>query len=160
MIRTVTTTVAEVAVTCPELHGPLTTVGELDELFLDDHVHIALVVDGRRLVSAVERTDLERRLDPDLPALGAGTLDGRTVPPDALAAETLAGMQRTGRRRLAVVDGEGHLVGLLCLKARGHGFCSNEDVASRKRSHEYSGPAAAGSGLHRSGVCPDPPDQS
>jgi len=47
-------------------------------------------------------------------------------------------MQRTGRRRLAVVDGEGRLVGLLCLKASGSGFCSNEDVASRKRSHWYS----------------------
>ena len=138
MIRAVSATVAEAAVTCPELHGPLTTVGELDELFFDDHVHMALVVDGRRLMTIVERSDLERLLDPELPALLAGTLDGRTVPADASAIETLAGMQRTGRRRLAVVDGEGRLVGLLCLKASGSGFCSNEDVASRKRSHWYT----------------------
>jgi len=43
-------------------------------------------------------------------------------------------MSRTGRRRLAVVDDGGVLVGLLCLKRTGRGFCSDLDVASRAAS--------------------------
>jgi hypothetical protein len=37
----------------------------------------------------------------------------------------------TGQRRLAVVDRAGTLLGLLCLKRTGDGFCSDRDVASR-----------------------------
>jgi hypothetical protein len=40
-------------------------------------------------------------------------------------------MRRAGRRRLAVTSEDGRLLGLLCLKASGRGFCSDEDVAAR-----------------------------
>jgi CBS domain-containing protein len=36
-----------------------------------------------------------------------------------------------GRRRLAVVDRDGKLQGLLCLKRSWSGFCSNRDVRAR-----------------------------
>ncbi len=39
-----------------------------------------------------------------------------------------------GRRRLAVVDERGALLGLLCLKRRLTGFCSDADVAARGES--------------------------
>jgi len=132
MVRVGKATVADVAVTCPELHDAGTTVGELTELFLDDHVHLALLVDGDQLVAAVEREDLRPGLDPDLPARLVGGLDGRIVQPDAPAGKMLAWMRTECRRRLAVVDEEGRLLGLLCLKASGRGFCSDEDVARRK----------------------------
>ncbi|MDP3966681.1 MAG: hypothetical protein Q8Q02_00245 [Nocardioides sp.] len=40
-------------------------------------------------------------------------------------------MRARQQRRLAVVDDDGLLVGLVCLKARGTGFCSNADVTTR-----------------------------
>ncbi len=48
-------TVADCVVTHPTVHDCRTTVGELRTLFLDDHIHMALLLDGLRLVSAVER---------------------------------------------------------------------------------------------------------
>ena len=127
-------TVADVAVTSPEVHEPHTTVGELEQFFADDHVHLALIVDGHRLVAAVERCDLDAVADPDLQARFLGRRRGRVIASDAPAVEALGAMRASGRRRLAVIDGNGLLVGLLCLKARGNGFCSDADVASRKRS--------------------------
>jgi len=41
-------------------------------------------------------------------------------------------MQAAGQRRAAVVDGDGLLLGLLCLKHHGGGFCTDAGVASRR----------------------------
>jgi hypothetical protein len=125
-------TVADCVVTHPTVHDSRATVGELRTLFLDDHIHMALLLDGQRLVSAVERDDLEVAFDDEAPASLVGTLLGRAVSPAEPAAATLASMKATGRRRLAVTSSDGTLVGLLCLKAGGHGFCSDGDVASRR----------------------------
>jgi hypothetical protein len=40
-------------------------------------------------------------------------------------------MTTTGQRRTAVISADGRLLGLLCLKARGTGFCSDGDVRAR-----------------------------
>jgi hypothetical protein len=125
-------TVADHVVSHPEVHGCGTTVGELRALFLDDHVHMALLLDGRRLVSAVERQDLSPGLADEAPASLVGTLAGRAVRPGEPAEATLASMRASGRRRLAVISDDGTLLGLLCLKASGLGFCSDDDVASRR----------------------------
>jgi hypothetical protein len=124
--------VADVAVRRPDLHGCGTTVGELRTLFLDDHMLMALLVDGPRLVATVERGDLHPELPDDLPAHTVGTLGGRTVPPDASAATLLRFMRTTNRRRLAVTDANGVLLGLLCVRSTGRGFCSDDDVANRR----------------------------
>ena len=110
-------------VTCPVIHGTSTTVGELREFFTDDHVHIALLVDGGRLVGTVERPDLGPGAGDSAPAQTVASLTERTIQPDALAAEALAAMQRTGHRRLAVVGEDAKLIGLLCLKRSGQGSC-------------------------------------
>jgi hypothetical protein len=55
-----------------------------------------------------------------------------------LQVATWAGMVARGRRRLAVVDDRGLLVGLLCLKRSGRGFCSAADVAARARDRRTS----------------------
>jgi len=125
-------TVADCVVTHPTVHDCRATVGELRTLFLDDHIHMALLLDGQRLVSAVERDDLEVAFDDEAPARVVGTLLGRAVSPGEPAAATLASMRESGRRRLAVASDDGTLVGLLCLKASGAGFCSDDDVESRR----------------------------
>ena len=124
-------TVADHVVTHPAVHDCGTTVGELRALFLDDHIHMALLLDGQHLVSAVEREDLDVRLPDEAPATFVGTLVGRAVPRGEPAAAALASMRANGRRRLAVISEDGTLLGLLCLKASGRGFCSDQDVASR-----------------------------
>jgi len=120
-------------VAIPVFHDSEATVGELRRLFADEHVHMALLLDGRRLVAAVERRDLEQNVADDAPARSLASLDGRTVAADAPLAEVLESMRVLGRRRLAVTDERGDLLGLLCLKVSGLGFCSDADVDSRKR---------------------------
>jgi CBS domain-containing protein len=117
----------------PKVHDVGVTVGELRSLFADDHVHMALLVGDGRLVAAVERRDLETAVGDAEPAAAAGRLAGRTVSADVSALETLERMRRENRRRLAVVDGAGRLLGLLCRTSRGDGFCSDDGVESRRR---------------------------
>jgi CBS domain-containing protein len=118
-------------VTRPAVHRATATVGELRAFFADDHVHMALLVDDGEIVAALERDDLIGSGDAT-PARNIATLDGRTIPDDATLADAYALLRQTGRRRLAVTTDESVLVGLLCLKASGRGFCSDEDVASRQ----------------------------
>jgi CBS domain-containing protein len=125
--------------TCPTTHGPSVTVGQLRAFFVDPHKHAAVLVDQRLLVGVVERRDLTPNLVDGAPARTIATLDGRTVHATASADDALEAMRRNGRRRLAVVGGGGQLLGLLCLKASGLGFCSDADVASRRCPSEPSG---------------------
>ncbi len=134
-------TVAEAMVRHPKVHGAATTIGELRRILTDDHVHAVLIVAGRRLVTVIERADLIRANGADLdtaagaddrPAVSLGRLTGRVVAPAASAADALREMTSAGRRRLAVVDDDGALLGLLCLKRRGDGFCSDDDVRARR----------------------------
>jgi hypothetical protein len=124
--------VSEVAVTCPRIHPSTATVGDMRELFLDDHIHMALIVDEGRLVAAVQRGDLGPGLADRVPARLIGTLVGRTVQPWVSSSVTLASMKATRTRRLAVTGEDGSLLGLLCLKSTGRGFCSDADVAGRR----------------------------
>jgi hypothetical protein len=140
-IRTRMRRVKDAFLACPTLHDPSTTIGELRRFFADDHVHMALLVEGSRLVTAVERQDLDGRAD-DVPGRDVGSLAGRTVAAGALLSVALESMRHTGRRRLAVTAEGGRLLGLLCRKANGRGFCSADDVESRRRSPSRT-PAAA-----------------
>jgi CBS domain-containing protein len=122
----------------PAVHPASAPVADVRALLLDDHVHMALIVDRGRLVATVERQDLPSQDLDRVPARSIGVLAGRTVPPDAPLPEVAAAMRRAARRRLAVVDSRGELLGLLCLKAHGHGFCSADDVRERRESRDYS----------------------
>lgn len=125
-------TVAAAMIRAPKVHGPDATVADLLDFFTDDHVHAAAVVDDRTLLSVVVRSDLTGRA-PGGPASTAGRLTGRTVSPDANLQRTRRRMLAAGTRRLAVVDGADQLMGLLCLKRTGLGFCTDADVADRAR---------------------------
>jgi predicted transcriptional regulator len=117
--------------TCPRVHRPSTTAAELRAFFSEDHVHMALLVEGQKLVGTIERADLTSGLSAEMPASTIARLEGRTISPDAALLEALGAMTHSGRRRLAVVSHDSTLLGLLCLKASGVGFCSNADVANR-----------------------------
>ncbi|MBN9748143.1 hypothetical protein DMP23_44855 [Amycolatopsis sp. A1MSW2902] len=125
-------TVGEAMLRAPKVLDVSATVDEVRALFADDHVHAALVVSGGTLLSVVERPDLDGQPDA-LPAYRAGQLTGRVVAPEADLYATWLGMSR---RRLAVVDASGRLLGLLCLKRSGRGFCSDADVAARAQDRE------------------------
>ncbi|MFL5915051.1 MAG: hypothetical protein ACJ752_05370 [Gaiellaceae bacterium] len=119
-------------VTRPTTHGGTTTVGELRAFFADDHVHMALLVECGVLVGAVERPDLDRATDDRTLALTRAQLEGRTISPHAPLEAVQMDMRRNGRQRLAVTSRENALLGLLCLKRNGSGFCSDEDVSARR----------------------------
>lgn len=99
---------------------------------MDGHIHMALIVaENRRLVTTIERSDLAAAPLPSTPVGEIGTLAGRTVAPSyALDAATTL-LLRERRRRLAVVDSTGRLLGLLCLKRDGTGYCSDEGIRAR-----------------------------
>jgi predicted transcriptional regulator len=123
--------------TCPTVHRPSTTIGQLRPFFSDDHVHMALLVEGQKLVGTIERADITPRLSAEMPASTIARLEGRTISPDDALPEAFDAMTRAGRRRLAVTSHNSTLLGLLCLKASGLGFCSNADVAN-PRLHEQA----------------------
>ncbi|MFI5623419.1 hypothetical protein ACIA03_08140 [Nocardioides sp. NPDC051685] len=122
-------TVADAMVHRPKLLPATATGRDVRELFLDDHVHAALVCDGERLLTVIERQDLTEARD-DEPATALGTLSGRTVDPGADLWSTWTWMTGAGVRRLAVVE-DGRCVGLLCLKRSGRGFCCDAGVWAR-----------------------------
>lgn len=124
--------VADVMVTCPKTHGPDCGLEEIRALFDDDHVQMALIVTGDgRLITTIERPDLAATASNLASASEAGTLASRTVSPSHSVAAALARLLREGRRRLAVVDDSGQLLGLVCLKRDLTGFCSDEGVRAR-----------------------------
>jgi predicted transcriptional regulator len=131
-VLTPSRTVATAVVGRPKVHRPTATVAQLRAFFRDDHVHMALLVDRGKLIGTVERADLGTTLSGATAALRIAKLEGRTIAPDAALSDALEAMKRAGRRRLAVTNIDGTLVGLLCLKASGVGFCSDRDVRSRR----------------------------
>jgi CBS domain-containing protein len=135
-------TVREVAVTAPKTLPADTTVEEVRAAFTDAHVHVVLLVDttrrtpGRRprtlLLGTLVRGDLPDGAAGSSAALGLATLAGRTVDPATSALDAHRRLVSTGQRRLAVVGPRLELVGLLCLRADGSGFCTDAGVAARE----------------------------
>ena len=115
----------------PKLLAPTTTIAQVHTFFDDDHVYAALLVDRGRLLAVVEPTDLVGTHPATSPAVTIGHLRDRVTRPDADLASTWAEMTAHARRRLAVVDSRGNLLGLLCLKRSGLGFCSDANVRAR-----------------------------
>lgn len=139
-------TVADVVVRMPKTLPADACLATVRSALDDDHVHMLLLTDGATLVGTIVRSDLPQpRDDVDelaVRALPYAVLAGRTVAVDRPAEEIRRLMVGQGRRRLAALDAEGRLLGLLCLKRRSTGFCSDADVAARaedRRAHEGSG---------------------
>lgn len=129
-------TVADAMVTVPKTWPSGTTVAEARAAFADDHVHMLLLVRDGVLLGTLVRDDLVRddlvgHVSPAAPVLPMATLRDRTTRPDQPIEEVRQQLIATGHRRLAVVDGAGRLLGLLCLKRDLTGFCSDSGVAAR-----------------------------
>jgi CBS domain-containing protein len=124
--------VADAMVTSPKTHALESAPNQIHALFDDDHVHMALIVaPDKRLITTIERSDLTTAASASPPIRELGTLVGRTVgPSDILEAVSMA-MLRERRRRMAVIDDSGRLLGLLCLKRDGTGYCSDESIRQR-----------------------------
>jgi CBS domain-containing protein len=124
--------VADVLIRRPKTLPPDATVAQARQAFEDDHVHMLLLVsDADELIGTLVRTDLPDGTADGHPARPYAVLNERTLNAnlDAEAARHLL-LARDERRR-AVVDNDGRLLGLLCLKRRRTGFCSEDDVSSR-----------------------------
>ncbi len=124
-------TVAEVMVRRPKVLPADATLGQVRAAFEDDHVHMVLLTRGTVLCGTVLRCDVPAAAPDALEALPHARLTGRTIPPTAPADAALRWLVARQQRRLAVVDDHGELLGLLCLKASGTGFCSDLGVAER-----------------------------
>ena len=126
-------TVGGVMVTRPKALPCGTTVAQARDAFDNDHVHMLLLTEQGVLRGTLVRADLDAahdRSETD-PALPFSQLRGRTVAPHDCEARVLDQLIDEGSRRLAVVDDDGQLLGLLCLKRRLNGFCSDLDIAAR-----------------------------
>lgn len=139
-------TVVDAMLRAPKVCGPATTIAEARDVLRNDHVHAVLITDAATLLAVVERPDLDAHpldLPAHAPALLIGRLTGRVIGPDADLEATRRAMTRTRRRRLAVVGGRGEILGLLCLKRTGLGFCSAADVRARAAERRTNALAAA-----------------
>jgi CBS domain-containing protein len=123
-------TVGDLMVRNPKTLPPGASVGEVRSLFRSEHVHMVLLSTTGDLAGTLLREDLGDARD-DEPALPLSHLEGRTISPRAMADDAQQALIAQEARRLAVVDGNGRLVGLLCLKRRRNGFCSDLDVQAR-----------------------------
>jgi CBS-domain-containing membrane protein len=140
------TPVSDVMLRHPKVLDAQATVDQARAALTDDHVHMVLLTEGSTLVGTLVRTDLphpiQRSDQGSGPALPWSTLRDRTVP-SATSADTVNKLLiERGLRRLAVIDHDGTLLGLMCLKRSRTGFCSDEDVASRAQSRALSRQAA------------------
>jgi DNA-binding MarR family transcriptional regulator len=128
-------TVADVMVRHPKTVPWTASVSDATSAFDDDHVHMLLLVDEADPVvlrGTLLRGDLPSvRARADAPAAPYATLDGRTIRASAPAESARLDLLASSRRRLAVTDDARALLGLLCLKADGTGFCTDAGIGAR-----------------------------
>lgn len=124
------TLVMDVMLLCPKTLPANVSVEQARAALDNDHVHMVLLTRGARLVGTLLRTDLPPQGTVG-PAVLWSTLVERTVDPEECSASVRLKLVDRGLRRAAVVDADGTLLGLMCLKRHHRGFCSDADVASR-----------------------------
>lgn len=101
------------------------TVGEVRALFSNPHVETALLVDGAAFAGLLDRPDFPADAPGEAPARDYFQTDVEQVTPETPLAEAMEWLDRTGHRRLVVVDAEDRstLRGLLCLDRDRVHFC-------------------------------------
>ena len=124
-------TVADAMLRHPTVHPVDLTVGEARSV-LDARpkTRVLLLVDEGMLVGAVTRDDLARASDDAERAIGYGSLDGR--PRGAASPRDTPRARMASVRRGGGVGPDGRLLGLLCLKRSGEGFCTDDGVAQMR----------------------------
>ena len=112
-------TVAEVMISRPKTLPATATVADARRMFENPSVRTALVADHGRYAGELTRADLEG-LDDAAPISAAASTPAGTAAKDDTVAAALERMDAAGTDRLAVVDPDGTLRGLVCL-SRSHG---------------------------------------
>lgn len=123
--------VADVVVRLPKTMPVDTHVRDARVALRDGHVHLLLLTDRGRLRGTLTRGDVPDDVDDLAMALPYAVLEGRTAHRDLPADQARLLLMSTGQRRLAVVDDQGVLLGLLCLQRMRTGFCRDADVQAR-----------------------------
>ncbi|TQL69779.1 CBS domain protein [Nocardioides albertanoniae] len=124
-------TTAEVMVSIPKTLPHDASTAAVREALEDRHVHMVLLTRAGRLVGTVVRDDVPADRPSRSPALGIASLEARTVAPSDPIGRVRDRMVVARLRRLAVVDDDRRLLGLLCLKRDRSGFCSDHGVRAR-----------------------------
>ena len=132
--------VSELMISAPKTLPIDTQVEAARKAFDDSHVHMLLLTHRGILCGTLLRSDLQPGLPPKAAALSLATVRGRTVRPEQHISTIHRWLVRSGQRRLAVVNDDGRLLGLLCLKSDRTGFCTDEGVAARERDRNASLP--------------------
>lgn len=133
--------VAEFMVSRPKMLPATATLADVRALFTDDHVHLALIVEhADQLRSTVTRRDLEAATSRGVPdselAAEIGAVEGRTIEAGTDAEYALLTLTGAAERRRAVIDEDNKLLGLLCVKRSGRGFCGDADVDARAQERK------------------------
>jgi hypothetical protein len=136
-------TAADVMVTTPKTMPSSSTIDQVRHAFEDDHLHMLLLTSNDKLVGTLIRSDIPLTAAPCLPALPLARLDGRWTAPTTPVAALASRLEHMDQRRLAVVDSTGALLGLVCLKRKRHGFCSDADVTARAGNVQTVGTSRA-----------------
>jgi hypothetical protein len=138
--------VGDVMLRHPKVLDARATLDEARAALTDDHVQMVLLSQGSTLVGTLVCADLPPLIQGSDqgsgPALPWSTLRNRTVPSATSADAARELLIERGLRRLAVVNHDSTLLGLMCFKRSRTGFCSDEDVASRAQSRALSRQAA------------------
>lgn len=129
-------TVRDAMLRHPTVHPADLTLGQARTIFdTSAKTHLLLLVEDGVLLAAVTRDDVPDALDARtsaLPAASVASLHGRTTGPDVPVGPLRDAMADSGLRRIAVVDDDMHLLGLLCLKKGLDGFCTDEGVQAMR----------------------------
>lgn len=156
-------TASDVMVTIPKTLESTATVGQIRAAFADDHVHMLLLTKNGRLEGTLIRSDVPETAEPPMPALPFARLAGRQTTPATPVPVLISRLEHMNQRRLAVVDSDGILLGLVCFKRTRKGFCSDADVRARQEERlageataRASAPECLGTQGQATPPCPRP----
>lgn len=99
------------------------TVAEVREQFENPKVQMVVLVDGEKFAGAV--TAIPAGAAPTDLAQCYREEEPETIAPEATAEDAFERAAASPNRRVVVLDDDGNLLGLLCLKQDRTGFCQN-----------------------------------
>jgi CBS domain-containing protein len=120
--------VADVMLPTPKTLPSRATVADARRALGNQHVQMLLLTDGSVFRGAV--TGIPDHADPLSPALAHADPAPETIPPTESAELGFTRTSRNPHRRLIVLDGDGTLLGLLCLNTTLTHFCTRRATAA------------------------------
>ena len=120
-------TVADVMMTRPKTLSAAATAADARAVFANPKVQTCPMLDeSGLLVAELAREQLPESAGDEEQARAYASGEVATIAPDAPMQEALDRLRALGSERLSVVDGDGRLLGLLCLNGRHNAFCTDK----------------------------------